>query len=63
MAYLDLASNPGSKPQRLGATNAKSCQEFIIHYMPVAYLRFEITGAKKKSFTGVPYRPFLINRY
>ena len=24
MAYLDPASNPGSKPQRLGATNCKS---------------------------------------
>ena len=24
MAYLDPASNPGSKPQRLGATNFKS---------------------------------------
>ena len=24
MAYLDPASNPGSKPQRLGATNGKS---------------------------------------
>ena len=24
MAYFDLASNPGSKPQRLGATNCKS---------------------------------------
>jgi hypothetical protein len=24
MAYLDPALNPGSKPQRLGATNCKS---------------------------------------
>ena len=24
MAYLDPASNPGSKPQRLGATNCQS---------------------------------------
>ena len=35
MAYLDPALNPGSKPQRLGATNCKSStsdklQTFII---------------------------------
>ena len=27
MAYIDPASNPGSKPQRLGATNCKSSDE------------------------------------
>ena len=27
MAYLDPASNPGSKPKRLGATNCKSSPE------------------------------------
>ena len=35
MAYLDPATNPGSKPKRLGATNCKILQISFEHLEPL----------------------------
>ena len=60
MAYLDPASNPGSKPQRLGATNCKSStsglsckflnKDYLHEIILLGFFWREMLNAQSSSF-------------